>query len=247
MGKNIAVTSGKGGTGKTVTAAAVASCLAALGHRTLCLDCDVGLKNLDLALGLTELAVMDFSDVLSGAAELSDAVTAHPAIDGLFFLSAPTGVRPDDIDTEAMRRLGDRIRETYDFCLIDGPAGIDAGFRLAAAAADSAIVVSSGDAASLRDGQRTVIEHTKLGIDDIRLIVNRVRPFFFRRTSSTVDDVIDTVGARLLGLIPEDRSVMLAASLEKPLILYKNGGPAARQFLAAARRIAGEDVPLSLR
>jgi len=244
MGKNIVVASGKGGTGKTATAAAVASCLAVLGHKTLCLDCDVGLKNLDLALGLTELAVMDFSDVLSGGTALADAVTAHPSIDGLFFLSAPTGTSPDAIDADAFRRLGDRIREEYDFCLIDGPAGIGAGFRLAAAAADSALVVSTGDAASLRDGQRTVIELGKLGVDDIRLIVNRVRPFFFRRTRSTVDDVIDTVGARLIGLIPEDRSVMLAGSLEKPLILYKNGGPAARQFLAAARRLAGEDVPL---
>lgn len=244
MGKNIVVTSGKGGTGKTTTTAVLASCLAVLGHKTLCLDCDVGLKNLDLVLGLSELAVMDFSDVLSGSTELSEAVTAHPSIDNLFFLSAPPCIGAEAIDVSEMKRLGNMIREEYEYCFIDCPAGIGAGFRLAAAAADAAIVVSTGDITSLRDGQRAVIELSKLGIDDVRLIVNRVKTSFFRRTRSTVDDVIDTVGARLLGVIPEDEDVILAGSMEKPLILYKNGGRAARQFLDAAKRTAGENIPL---
>ena len=244
MGQNIVITSGKGGTGKTTTAAAVASCLAALGHKTLCLDCDIGLKNLDLVLGLTDLAVMDFSDVLAEDSALADTVTAHPAIDNLFFLSAPPFIGAEEIDVSDMKRLGERIRAEYEFCIIDCPAGIGAGFKLAVAAADSAIVVSTGDAASLRDGQRTVVELLKLGINDIRLVVNRVRPAFFSQTRSTVDDVIDTVGAQLLGVIPEDDDVILSGSMEKPLILYKNGGRAARQFLNTAKRIAGEEIPL---
>ncbi len=243
MGAVTVITSGKGGTGKTTSAAAIASCLAALGHKTLCLDCDVGLKNLDLALGLTDLAVMDFSDVISGRVELTDAVTAHPSIDGLFFLSAPSYISPECISIEEMCLIMEKIRGEYEYCLIDSPAGLGAGFRLAACCADSAIVVSTFDASSLRDGQRTVAELLSLGMKDIRLLVNRVRPKLFRRICATVDDIIDAVGARLIGLIPEDDDVIIAGSLEKPLVLHSRGA-AARQFLAVAKRITGIEIPL---
>ena len=244
MGKNILFTSGKGGTGKTASAAAVASCLALLGHRTICLDCDVGLKNLDLALGVSDRSVMDFTDVLSGEVSLSDAAAAHPDIENLWFLSAPSTALVEEIDPDAMKALGDELRKEFDFCVIDGPAGIGKNFRLAAAPADSAIVVANGDAACLRDGQRAVMELHSLGLEDVRLLVNRVRGFFFKCTSSTIDDVIDNVGARLIGVIPEDKDVLLSGGLEKPLVLYNKDSRALRQFNAVARRIAGEDVPL---
>ncbi|MBR6259247.1 MAG: AAA family ATPase [Oscillospiraceae bacterium] len=244
MGKNILFTSGKGGTGKTASAAAVASCLASLGHRTICLDCDVGLKNLDLALGVSDRSVMDFTDVLSGQVSLSDAAVAHPEIENLFFLSAPSTAMVEDIDPKAMKALGDDLREQFDYCIIDGPAGIGKNFRLAAEPADSAIVVANGDAACLRDGQRAVMELRQLGLEDVRLLVNRVKGFFFKCTSSTIDDVIDNVGARLIGVIPEDKDVLLSGGLEKPLCLYNKDSRALAQFMAVARRITGEDVPL---
>ena len=243
MGRSILITSGKGGTGKTTSTAAIASCLAALGHRTVCIDCDLGLKNLDLALGLTDLAVRDFSDVLSGRAALSDAVTAHPAIDNLFFLSAPSYTTPEEIDVDKMKRLVEMLKAEYEFCLIDCPAGIGAGFRLAAAGADMAIVVTSGEAAGLRDGQRTVAELMELGFEDIRLLVNRVRVGIFKRVRATVDDVIDAVGARLIGVVPEDEDVIVAGSLEKPLVLYSRGR-AARGFLNTAKRLTGQNIPI---
>jgi septum site-determining protein MinD len=243
MGTVTVITSGKGGTGKTTSTAAIASCLAALGHKTLCLDCDVGLKNLDLSLGLADLAVMDFSDVISGHVELIDAVTAHPAIDNLFFLSAPSYISPESISVSDMCLIMEQIRGEYEYCLIDSPAGLGAGFRLASSCADSAIVVSTGDAASLRDGQRTVAELLSLGMKDIRLLVNRVRPKLFRRICATVDDIIDAVGARLIGIVLEDDDVIIAGCLEKPLVLYSSGA-AARQYLAVAKRMAGKDIPL---
>ncbi|MGE4484899.1 MAG: septum site-determining protein MinD [Oscillospiraceae bacterium] len=243
MGTAIVITSGKGGTGKTTSVGAIASCLAVLGHRTLCIDCDVGLKNLDLVLGLTDVSSTNFCDVIDGSVSLDDAVCAHPQIENLFFLSAPITRKPEDISAEAMKSLVLQAKDVYDYCLIDSPAGLGAGFRLAVSGADMAIVVATGDAASLRDGQRVVAELIDTGIRSIRLLVNRVRPRLYRRVSATVDDVIDSVGAQLLGMIAEDDAVIVSANMETPLILYENKNAAA-QYLRIARRLSGEKVPL---
>ena len=246
MGKVIVVASGKGGTGKTATVGAVASCLAALGHKTLCIDFDVGLRNLDICLGLTEYSVADFHDVLSGTLSPELAVTQHPAIENLYFLSAPPFLRPEDIDEAAAAGLIGRLKEDYDYVLIDAPAGIGPGFRQAARAADMALVVVISDLASIRDGQRAMQQLKKLGVEEIRLVVNRVRPKDLRRLQTTIDDAIDNVGARLIGLVPEDENVYLSANRQIPLVLYEQN-KAARYFLDIARRIAGEDVPIRTR
>lgn len=243
MGRAIVITSGKGGTGKTTSTAAIGSQLASLGHKTICIDGDMGLKNLDLSLGLTDTALMDFSDVLCGRVPLGDAVTKHDKIKNLYFLTAPMGVSPEEIPADKMAALIAEIKNEYDYCLIDSPAGIGPGFRLAAQSADMAIVVATGNASSLRDGQKTVAELKKLGIPEIRLLVNRIRPEIFKRVCATVDDIIDAVGARLIGLVNEDEAVILAENMEKPLMLFTNKG-AVQQFGRIARRITGEHIPL---
>jgi len=243
LGSAVVFTSGKGGTGKTTCAAAVASFLARQGHRTVCLDCDIGLRNLDLMLGLSDAAPWDFSDVIDGRISLEEAVVPHPAVDNLFFLAAPSDLSPEDISLPAMKELVSRLAEAYDFCIVDSPAGLGPGFRLAACGCASAAVVATGDASSLRDGQKTVAELRGLGMEDVRLIVNRLSPRMLRRTRATVDDIIDAVGARLLGLVSEDESVGLAANLGTPLILY-GAKYAFDQFSRIARRLAGEKVPL---
>lgn len=243
MGTVIVVTSGKGGTGKTTSVGAIGSCLAALGHKTLCLDADVGLKNLDLTMGLADFAVLDFSDVIRGQIVLEDAIVAHPRIDNLYFLTAPRGLRPEDIGISDMETLVEQIKDKYEYCLIDSPAGIGTGFRLAVTGADMAVVVATGDTSSLRDGQRVVEELRNLGLCDIRLLVNRVRPRLFSRVRATIDDIIDTVGVRLLGIVAEDEAVILAANLGVPLVLFEDKH-AAMQFLRIARRIRGERIPL---
>lgn len=243
MGTIITVTSGKGGTGKTSTTAAIASILAVLGHKTLCLDVDVGLRNLDIILGLADSAVMDFSDVTSGRVSLAEAVCPHPEIERLFLLSAPVYSSAEDIAEEDMLKLFDEIRENFDYCLVDSPAGVGPGFRLASRGADRAIVVSGTAPTSLRDAQRVNIELVRLGVKQTNLIVNRVRPRVLRRTRSTIDDAIDESGLRLLGLVPEDDAVLLSGELEVPLILRSNGS-AARAFLNIAKRITGESVKL---
>ena len=141
MGKIIAVVSGKGGTGKTSFTANVGLALAALGCHTLCLDCDITLRNLDLALGLSDRALMDFTDVIAGRCTLEDAVVQHPKYPKLHLLTAPLSARPVPIAPEQMKALLDRIRQTYDYCLIDAPAGLGMGFHLSSDYADRAVVV----------------------------------------------------------------------------------------------------------
>ena len=174
MGKIIAVVSGKGGTGKTSFTANVGLALAALGCHTLCLDCDITLRNLDLALGLSDRALMDFTDVIAGRCTLEDAVVQHPKYPKLHLLTAPLSARPVPIAPEQMKALLDRIRQTYDYCLIDAPAGLGMGFHLASDYADRAVVVTNTDASSLRDAQRTVMELDRLGRGNLHLVVGRV-------------------------------------------------------------------------
>ena len=139
MSTAIVITSGKGGTGKTSITGGVASCLAALGHRVLCIDMDIGLRNLDLTLGLSDRALMDFTDVLCGRCTLERAAVPHPVIQGLFLLTAPVTLPEAPLSEAAMKELIHRAREGYDYILMDSPAGLGEGFRLACCAADRAV------------------------------------------------------------------------------------------------------------
>ena len=246
MGSYIVVTSGKGGTGKTTCTGALASALALLGHKTLCIDCDVGLRNLDLVLGLTEPPVWDFSDVLSGDVEPTQAALPHPEIEGLYFLPAPSGLRPEDIDQLEFLQLKDKFKSEFDYVLADSPAGLGQGFRLASQGADMGLIVTTVDLPSLRDAQRTVQELDDIGICECRLVINRVSPRALRISGLTLDDAIDLVGVRLIGVVSEDDSVQLAANIEKPLMRF-GAKYAYGQFIDIARRITGERVPLPRR
>jgi len=245
MGKVIVVVSGKGGTGKTTAVGAVGSCLAAMGNKTLCVDCDAGLRNLDITLGMTNYAASDLSRVIDGACTLDEAIIAHPEIENLSFLDAPPFYRKD-YDLKTAKEIFADIREKYDFCLLDAPAGIGPDVDFAASLADMAIIVATGDASSIRDGQVMSAKLREAGIEDVRLLVNRVRGRIFNATGSTVDTMIDAIGARLIGVIKEDQEVTLSANLETPLVLYSRKS-AAKGFLKVAQRLAGVNVPISVR
>jgi septum site-determining protein MinD len=242
LGKIIAVVSGKGGTGKTSFTANVGLALAALGCHTLCLDCDITLRNLDLALGLSDRALMDFSDVIAGRCTLEDAVVQHPKYPKLHLLTAPLSARPVPIAPEQMKALLDRIRQTYDYCLIDAPAGLGMGFHLASDYADRAVVVTNTDASSLRDAQRTVMELDRLGRGNLHLVVGRVEKKLLRSLHTTIDDAMDAAGLPLLGVVPEDRNVPYALNTGIPLRECSNY--AARAYENIARRIMGQRIPL---
>ena len=242
MGQVLSVISGKGGTGKTSVCAGVASCLAAEGRRVLAIDADVGLRNLDISLGMTEEAVLPFSAVMRGEYPLS-AAPRHPSIDNLFLLTAPVMESAGDLALELFGRLLSEAREQFDFILIDAPAGIGSGFRLATEFADSDMVVAGSDPASLRDAARATDVLLSGRPVEARLIVNRVSPKLYARMHATIDDVMDGVGLPLLGIVPEDQNVTLAAAQGVPLILYTSQG-AALGCLHIARRLCGRKTPL---
>ena len=247
MGQVIAVISGKGGTGKTSLTAGVAACLAAEGQKVLCIDCDMGLRNLDLSLGLADEATVAFTDVMDGLYTLEDAVT-HPRIPGLDLLTAPVTKLPEDVDQEAFGRLLEEVRAQYDWCLIDAPAGVGVGFQLATRYADELVVVAVADPASMRDAARAadLIELQDRPDRPMRLVVNRVSRRMYRKLRATVDDVMDGVGLPLLGIVPDDISVTLAAAASEPLILYTSRG-ASVACLHIARRLCGRRAtPLRL-
>lgn len=241
-GQIIAIVSGKGGTGKTSFTANVGMALALQGYKTLCFDSDVGLRNLDIALNMTDRAVMDFTDVASGFCTLNDAVVPHPREKNLYLLTAPA--RTVSVGSaDSLRPLFKEIRENFDFCLVDAPAGLETGFRLAISSADRAVVVTNTDQSSLRDAQRTVMELSHLPRGRLHLVVNRCRKKLMRSLHQTIDDAIDTAGLPLLGVIPEDETMPLYAGRGIPLLLSDNHY-AATAYRNIARRLTGHRAPL---
>lgn len=242
MGTAIVVTSGKGGTGKTSLTGGVSSCMAALGNRVLCVDMDIGLRNLDISLGLSDRALMDFTDVISGRCPLKRAAVRHPVIENLSFLTAPLTLPQGGVSEQDMRAFVRTAKEEYDYILMDSPAGMGDGFRLAFCGADRAVVVSTTDSSALRDAQRVVAQLAK-SLPNIHLVVNRVQPKLLRRLHTTIDDAMDAAGLPLLGVVPEDPQVILAANSGVPLILAARKG-AAVAYLNIARRLMGQKIPL---
>ena len=242
-GQCIAVVSGKGGTGKTSFVAGVGSALALSGRRVLCLDCDIGLRNLDLAMGLSDRALMDFSDVAQGRCSLSSAVVEHPNIPGLFLLTAPVRMRGRPVTEEQMAALLQQARSQFDYCLLDAPAGLGSGFQLATCAADRCVVVTCTDASSLRDAQHTVMELSRFPSGKLHLVVNRVRKKMLRSMHATIDDAIDKAGLPLIGVVPEDDALPLSLNRGVPLLLA-DGQAASAAYKNIAKRLQGIRTPL---
>lgn len=245
MGELIAVLSGKGGTGKTSVCAAVATALARMGESVLCIDCDIGLRNLDISLGMSQSAALSFLDVCSGGYPLTQAAV-HPKYPKLHFLTAPLNCTADQIDRTAFSDMLKEARKHYRYVFLDAPAGVDAGFRLCASYADRAILVTGADRASVRDAGRAGQLLELMGRSGVRLAVNRVNEKLYAAAGVTVDDVMDEAGLPLLGIVPEDVNVVLAAAFEQPLLDYSKKGAAAAA-VRIAKRIQGEPVPITIR
>ena len=244
MGELIAVVSGKGGTGKTSVTALLSTALAQSGKRILCIDCDVGLRNLDIALGLSEEGALSFADVYSGEYSLTMA-TAHPLFPGLQFLTAPMGCAAADVDFDAFAQLLAQARQQFSYIFLDAPAGIEAGFSLAAQYADRVILVTNSDPASIRDAFQAGNILERMGKTNVRLVVNRIHKRTAEAMGLTVDDIMDQAGLPLLGIVPEDVNVVLAAAKGQPLIRAARGGAAAA-CRRIAKRITGQVVPVHL-
>ncbi len=211
-----------------------------MGQRVLCIDMDIGLRNLDISLGLSDRALMDFSDVALGRCPLARAAVSHPELPNLSLLTAPMSL-PAGLTPDKVRALLDTARTLYDYILIDSPAGLGPGFRLAACGADRALVVATNDASSLRDAQRTVAELER--VRQVHLVMNRIQPKLLRKLRTTIDDAMNAAGLPLIGVVPEDPQVILCANQGIPLTSRGHRG-AALACWNIAQRLEGRQVPV---
>ena len=244
MGEVIAVVSGKGGTGKTSVCAGLATALAEAGEKVLCIDCDIGLRNLDISLGISQMGALSFLDICEGEYSLEQAAV-HPEYPQLRFLTAPVNCPAEQVKADAFGKLLRQARQNFAYIFLDAPAGIDAGFRLAAKYADRVLLVTGADPASVRDAARAGELLELMGKPEVRLIVNRISEKMASAMRLTVDDVMDQAGLPLLGIVPEDPEVTLSAAFQKPL-LKKNKRGAAAACRRIALRLMGVRVPVTL-
>jgi septum site-determining protein MinD len=245
MGELIAVLSGKGGTGKTSLCAGIATALAQMGEKVLCIDCDVGLRNLDISLALYDSDALSFVDVYRGSYKLSQA-SVHSEYPNLSFLTAPVNLQAEDVDKQAFGEMLRQARKEFSYVFLDAPAGLDAGFQLCATHADRVILVTNPEPSAIRDAARTGQRLELMKKNQVRIIVNRVKRKLLDVTKRTIDDVMDESGLPLLGVVPEDENVTLAAAFETPLLKYTRKGAAAA-CKRIAKRIQGLPVPIDLR
>ncbi len=246
MGIVIGVVSGKGGTGKTSVCAGLSIALATEGKRVLCIDCDVGLRNLDISLGMTDSGTLSFLDVSEGGYSLGQA-PRHPEFPTLTFLTAPMNRPIDRVDPKAFADLIFEARPNFDYILLDAPAGVDTGFQLVSSVADRFLVVTGSGPAAIRDAARVGELLELKGKADVRLIVNRVSRNMLSLLKMTIDDVMDRSGLPLIGVVLEDADVPLAAACGMSLLRYSRRSAAAVAFKKIAKRIQGFNQPITLR
>jgi septum site-determining protein MinD len=240
----VTITSGKGGVGKTTTTANLSVALAMRGQRVVCIDADIGLRNLDVVLGLENRIVYDLVDVVDGKCRLRQAMVRDKRLAELYLLPAAQTKDKTAVEPEQMVEVCEQLRPEFDFILIDSPAGIEQGFRNAIAPADEAIIVTTPEVSAVRDADRIIglIEAAEKG--EMRLLINRLRPEMVRREDMlSVEDVLDVLAIDLLGVVPEDEQVIVATNRGRPLAL--DGHTLAGQaFKNIASRVMGEDVPI---
>lgn len=242
MGQILAIVSGKGGTGKTSVTAGVASCLAMEGARVLCIDLDIGLRNLDISLGMADEPILPFTSVLCGEYPLSQAAK-HPFIENLSLLTSPTAESIKELDMVQFGRFLDEAKDQFDWVLLDAPAGIGGGFDLARTFADEVLIVVLADPASCRDAAAAADKLLLERKMPLYLVVNRVNRKLFSAMKSTIDDIMDSVGLRLIGIVPDDMNVTLAAAAGIPLVQQTFRG-AALACMHIAKRLLGRRIPL---
>ena len=245
--KAIVVTSGKGGVGKTTTTANVATALALRGERVCVIDGDIGLRNLDVVMGLETDVVYDLIDVVERRTQLTKALVPDPRVAGLWMLAAAQNRDKTALSERAMEKVVRTLLEKkgFDRVLIDSPAGIEGGFQVSSAPADGALVVVNPEVSSVRDADRIIGLLHERGIVDVRLIVNRLRPKLVKRGDMlNVTDVLEILGIPLIGIIPEDDEVLISTSTGQPTALAekRTRASAARAFHDIAGRLMGADL-----
>ncbi|GAB4466688.1 MAG: septum site-determining protein MinD [Anaerolineales bacterium] len=239
----ITVTSGKGGVGKTTAVANLAVALASDGAKVVCVDGDIGLRNLDVILGLENRIVYDIVDVIEGRCRLKQAMIKDKKLPNLHLIPAAQTRDKNAVSASDMNRLIKDLRPECDFVLIDSPAGIERGFKNAIAPADRVLVVTNPEVSAVRDADRVIGILEAEGKGPGALIINRLNPTLVRRQEMlSADDVLDLLAIELIGIVPEDEGVLIGSNRGAPVALDSKS-KAGQAFRNIARRLKGEEVP----
>jgi len=240
----IVITSGKGGVGKTTTTANIGASLAEKGHKVLLIDTDIGLRNLDVVMGLENRIVYDLIDVIEERCRISQALIKDKRCPNLVLLPAAQIRDKNDVNADQMKELISSLKDSFDYILIDCPAGIEQGFKNAIAAANEAIVVTTPEVSATRDADRIIGLLEAAGIKNPRLVINRLRIDMVKdKNMLSVEDILDILAVKLLGVVPDDENVVISTNKGEPLV-YKGDSLAAKAFKNIASRIEGVEVPL---
>ena len=238
------INSGKGGVGKTTVTANVGTALAMEGHRVLLIDADIGLRNLDLVIGLENRIVHDIVQVIEGVCKPEEAMIQDKHIETLYLLPAAQTRDKDAVTGEQVKELCENLKSKFDYILIDSPAGIDQGFQAALAAADHAVVVTTPDVAAIRDADRVIGYVKAQGLDTPDLILNRVRPRMVRHGDMmATNEILDLLSVKLMGLVPEDDQVIVSTNRGMPVVHHQKSR-SAEAFRTIAARLDGREIPV---
>ncbi|MCF8563557.1 septum site-determining protein MinD [Alicyclobacillus tolerans] len=244
MGTAIVVTSGKGGVGKTTSTSNIGTALALLGKKVCMVDADIGLRNLDVVMGLENRIIYDIVDVASGECRLEQALIRDKRFEHLTLLPASQTKDKSALSAEAARNIVEGLKQTYDFVIIDCPAGIEHGFKVAVAGADQAIVVTTPETAAVRDADRVIGLLEAENIRSPKLIVNRIRPKMVKQGDMLdIDEIVQVLAIDLLGIVPDDEAIIGNANKGEPTVM-KPDSKASMAYRNIARRMLGDSVPL---
>ncbi|RPF42843.1 septum site-determining protein MinD [Thermodesulfitimonas autotrophica] len=244
MGEVIVITSGKGGVGKTTATANIGAGLAMRGYKVALVDADIGLRNLDVVLGLENRIVYDLVDVAHGHCRLKQALIKDKRFDGLYLLPAAQTKDKTAVKPEQMKEICHQLKEEFDYVIIDCPAGIEQGFKNAIAGAEKAIVVTTPEVSAVRDADRVIGLLEAADLREPKLIINRLRPRMVKQGEMmNIDDILDILAVDLLGVIPEDEQIIVTTNKGEPVVQDQRSR-SGEAFRNVARRILGEEVPL---
>jgi len=242
MGEVIVITSGKGGVGKTTTTANIGAGLSEAGKKVVVIDTDLGLRNLDVVMGLENLIVYNLVDVIEGHCRMKQALIRDKRYENLYLLPSAQTKDKSAITPGQMKKLTAELKEEFDYVLLDCPAGIEQGFQNAIAGADRAIVVTTPEVSAIRDADRIIGLLEKNQLRDNYLLINRIRMDMVKRGDMmSIDDVTEILSIPLIGAIPDDEQVVIATNQGDPVIGMHSS--AAKAYLNICRRIMGDDVP----
>ena len=246
MGEVIVVTSGKGGVGKTTTTANLGSALALRGKTVVLIDTDIGLRNLDVVMGLENRIVYDIVDVVEEKCKLKQALIKDKRFKDLFLLPAAQTRDKSAVNEEQMKELTEKLKEEFDYIIIDCPAGIEQGFKNAIAGANRAIVVTTAEISAIRDADRIVGLLEASEIKNPELVVNRLRPAMVRKGEMMdVEDIVDLLSIDLIGVVPDDEYIITQTNKGEPVV-SNHKAPSGKAYIEIARRILGENIEVTI-